>query len=262
MKTYQVTQRGLEQIKQWLLAKCGYDAGDDDDLARAIHFYAEAAARAEDGQIKLPASATVSGRHAYLRPERAETTTKTYPPEFLQRLIADHEAEQAGATTEDSSAVQAKGDAMSEIERFTRHDSGDMLRNKDGGWVRYQDHRARVRRLATELAEAHELCSALQLAAEQADEMKAHAEASVAAEAAETDRVTAERDAAQVEVERLRAEVERLQANGQAMLDTSRATDEDIWREAFITMLPSFPWEKAAEKSDCVLVEYRKRWPR
>ncbi len=45
-------------------------------------------------------------------------------------------------------------------------------------------------------------------------------------------------------------------------MEPTRPTDEDIWREAFITMLPSYPWEKAAEKSDCVLVEYRKRWPR
>ena len=35
----------------------------------------------------------------------SDTPTKTYPPQFLQRLVDDHEAEQAGATPEASSAV-------------------------------------------------------------------------------------------------------------------------------------------------------------
>lgn len=90
------------------------------------------------------------------------------------------------------------------------------------------------------------------------------------------DHRTSERDEARAEVERLRAErdqmathprgreVGRFGLDGHYLdaMEPERPTDEDIWREAFITMLPSFPWEKAAEKSDCVLVEYRKRWPR
>jgi hypothetical protein len=35
----------------------------------------------------------------------SDIPTKTYPPSFLHALIADHEAEQAGATTEASSAI-------------------------------------------------------------------------------------------------------------------------------------------------------------
>ena len=35
----------------------------------------------------------------------SDTPTKTYPPERLHAMIADHEAEQAGATPEESSAV-------------------------------------------------------------------------------------------------------------------------------------------------------------
>ena len=71
-----------------------------------------------------------------------------------------------------------------------------------------------------------------------------------------------ERDEARQQVYRLQQACGDTGGNGRGMLDPSRPTDEDIWREAFITMLPSYPWEKAAEKSDCVLAEYRKRWPR
>ena len=38
--------------------------------------------------------------------------------------------------------------------------------------------------------------------------------------------------------------------------------DEGIWREAIMTLLPSYPPQKAAEHADYVLAEYRKRWPR
>ena len=51
----------------------------------------------------------------------SDLPTKYYPPSFVQRLIADAEAEQAGAMPEDSSAVRQKGDAMSETERLTTH---------------------------------------------------------------------------------------------------------------------------------------------
>jgi hypothetical protein len=149
----------------------------------------------------------------------SDIPTKTYPPEFLEAMIVDHEAQQAGATTEDSSAVQKKGDAMSE----------DLV-NLAQRWPE---------RAATH----YEGCEA------------DHTGCLLKKLAREVERLATERDEA-------RAEVERLRANGQALLDTSRPTDEDIWREAFITMLPSYPWEKAAEQSDCVLVEYRKRWPR
>ena len=74
--TYRVTYRGQKQIKQWLLAQCGHDAGDHGDLTRAVYYYAEAAAHAKDGQITLPATATMSGRHARLRPERVRVITE------------------------------------------------------------------------------------------------------------------------------------------------------------------------------------------
>ena len=44
----------------------------------------------------------------------SDIPTKTYPPEVLHATIADVEAEQAGATPEESSAVETKGDAMSD----------------------------------------------------------------------------------------------------------------------------------------------------
>ena len=128
---------------------------------------------------------------------------------------------------------------MSDIARFTYWDC--VL-------VRYDDHRAEVERLKEQVA-------ALTLAVEQADEMKAHAEAAAAAEEAETDRVTAERDAAQ-------AEVERLRANGQAILDSSRPDDETIWREAFMAAIQGGRVYDRMTVADLALAEYRKRWPR
>ena len=44
----------------------------------------------------------------------SDTPTKTYPPSFLHAMIDDHEAKQAVATPEESSAVKTKGDTMSD----------------------------------------------------------------------------------------------------------------------------------------------------
>ena len=177
---------------------------------------------------------------------------------------------------------------MSGIERF---DIEWLSLNKleNGHWVIYDDHRAEVERLIAERDKIHaevqrltqilngrrataervtaerdeaqaeverlkEQVAALTVAVEQADEMKAHAEAAAAAEEAETDRVMSERDAAQ-------AEVERLLANGQAIFDSSRPTDEDIWREAFMAAVRSRDFFRTKTANE-VLAEYRKRWPR
>ena len=70
MKTYRITQRGLEQIKQWLLQEWCCEAEDVGDLAGAVAVYADKAEDAEDGEIEMRAWATASGRIAYLRPER------------------------------------------------------------------------------------------------------------------------------------------------------------------------------------------------
>ena len=208
----------------------------------------------------------------------SDAPTKTYPPEFLEAMIADHEAERAGATPEESSAVQAKGDAMSEIKRFDipRHGNECMHEDPDGEYVQYDDHQAEMKRLTAERdeveAEVEQLWRDLTAADGTIDGLRT--------ELAEQD---CKLETAQAEVERLKAEVKRQKAERDQMathprgrevgrfgldghyldaMEPERPTDEDIWREAFITMLPSFPWEKAAEKSDCVLVEYRKRWPR
>lgn len=93
---------------------------------------------------------------------------------------------------------------------------------------------------------------------------------------AEVERLTAERDEARAEVRRLIAErdqpesrpkgreVGRFGLDGHYLnaMEPTRPSDEDIWREAFMTMLPNYPWDKAPEQSDRVLAEYRKRWPR
>jgi len=70
MTTYQVTERGLDQIKQWLLHEWCCEAKDVGDLAGAVAAYADKAEDAEDGEIELRAWETASGRKAYLRPER------------------------------------------------------------------------------------------------------------------------------------------------------------------------------------------------
>ncbi len=70
MKTYQVTERGRDQIKQWLLHEWCCEAEDVGDLAGAVSAYADKAEDAEDGEIELRAWETASGRIAYLRPER------------------------------------------------------------------------------------------------------------------------------------------------------------------------------------------------
>ena len=93
---------------------------------------------------------------------------------------------------------------------------------------------------------------------------------------AEVERLTAERDQARAEVRRLIAERDqpesrpkgrergRFGLDGHYLYDMepARPSDEDIWREAFMTLLPSYPWEKAAAHADSALAEYRKRWPR
>ena len=94
----------------------------------------------------------------------------------------------------------------------------------------------------------------------------------------DAERMTAERDAAQAEVERLTVErnkakaVEWLRANQSAQnldmvancketLTSSRPTDEDILREAFMSQLHDRYWA-SSELADIALAEYRKRWPR
>jgi hypothetical protein len=96
---------------------------------------------------------------------------------------------------------------------------------------------------------------------------------------AQRDAAKAERDAAQAEVKRLtkernnaKADLEWLRAtqsvqnlntaNGQAILDSSRPTDEDIWREAFMAAMERGGVFDRMTVADLALAEYRKRWPR
>lgn len=69
------------------------------------------------------------------------------------------------------------------------------------------------------------------------------------------EKATAERDEA-------RAEVERLRANCKETLTSSRHTDEDIWREAFMVLLQNYSTEIAGGEADLALAEYLERWPR
>ena len=103
MKTYQVTERGLEQIKQWLLHEWCCEAEDVADLDRCVHEYAAKAEDAEDGEIEMRARDTASGEIAYLRPER-EVVLHEY------RYYTDAEAGYLEA--EDWDDACAKLDAM------------------------------------------------------------------------------------------------------------------------------------------------------
>ena len=185
---------------------------------------------------------------------------------------------------------------MSEFKRFTSGDSGYMLWDKKGGWVRYEHHLAEVERLKAMLpptahtgvrngpgegswsvfagkvmeerdeAQAEVKRLTQELEGRRATNQRVMAERDAARANAITDarekngiisRLVEQRDAAQ-------AEVKRLQANGQGMLDTSRPSEEDIWREAFMVLLrkTSYAWERTSEEADRVLAVYRKRWPR
>ena len=165
---------------------------------------------------------------------------------------------------------------MSEIERFTTGNFGHMLWDKNGGWVRYQDHLAEVERLAAERDNAQAgddvALSALTNALRDRDAAQAEIERLTTLLTVErVEQITAERhqlrgDVAALIAERDAAldEVERLRTNRQGILDTSRPTDEDIWREAFWVLLrkTSYAWERLAREAGDVLAEYRKRWPR
>ncbi len=92
----------------------------------------------------------------------SDTPTKTYPPSFLHATIADHEAERAGATPEESSAIETKGDAMSDIRRYTvcchlasekSHDGPHqyLVQGDSGPYVLWEDHHAEVERLKADV---------------------------------------------------------------------------------------------------------------
>jgi DNA repair exonuclease SbcCD ATPase subunit len=136
--------------------------------------------------------------------------------------------------------------------------------------------RAEVERLKEQVA-------TLTVGMEWADKLQAYAEAAEAETVrvvadgnkalAEVERLTGERDAALAEVERLTNERDTAQANvkwlidrgnGKASLHRSRATDEDIWREAFMALCGQSLKEGymiRAESADAALAVYRKRWP-
>ena len=93
---------------------------------------------------------------------------------------------------------------------------------------------------------------------------------------AEVERLNADRDATQRERERLQdlLKVERqelstlrdrlrvLQTDPSASLTSSRPTDEDIWREAFMAAMERGGVFDRMTVADLALAEYRKRWPR
>jgi hypothetical protein len=255
----------------------------------------------------------------------SDIPTKTYPPSFLRAMIADHEAERqaatglstkhrgdnllqveapelpgaafayneaerAGSTPEASSAVETKGDTMSDITRF------QILNDM---WVRYDDHRAEVERLTVQRDAAEAKVERLISHVATLTVVTEQAKAAAAREEAETDRVVADGNKALAEVERLTAERdevrekltrvqvqydefakvtarvidnhqrERDHARQQAYLlreaGADRPTDEDIWREAFMALCGQSLKEGymiRAESADAALAVYRQRWPR
>lgn len=206
----------------------------------------------------------------------SDIPTKTYPPSFLRAMIADHEAEQAGATPEASSVVETKGDAMSEKAHDTTETQGAvnvsdhggvLLRISRGGlWVNPDipadecaqrvleslrpilshtintEVNIQVARLTAERDEAREKLTRVQV---QYDEFA---------------KVTAKViDNHQRETNHARQQVYLLQQAG-----ANRPSDEDIWREAFMAHLSSAKAsvQRASKDADIDLAEYRKRWPR
>jgi len=86
---------------------------------------------------------------------------------------------------------------MSDIKRFTNN-SGCMLWERDGEWVRYDDHQAEIGRLTGERDEAHVTIRLLRMSNGACPKLLAEVRANV-------ERLTHERDEARAEVERLKA---------------------------------------------------------
>jgi chromosome segregation ATPase len=136
-----------------------------------------------------------------------------------------------------------------------------------GSGPKRDEAQAEVKRLTKELDEAQ--AGVLQLThqnIEKFDEIKRLKNA--------IDHLTSERDAARAEVKRLTAERDTAQANvkwlidrgnGKASLNRLRATDEDIWREAFMQQLHDYNTveglNEKMDAADVALAQYRKRWP-
>lgn len=166
---------------------------------------------------------------------------------------------------------------MSEITRFFSWDgNGFMHEGADGDYVLHEDHKAEVERLTVRLEHAQArivppLPHADESAQQVQDKMDGYI-ASLTTELHETREKLARVQVQYDEFAKVTAKVidkhqrERDHARQQVYLlqqaGADRPTDEDFWREAFMTLLPSYPWEKAAEHADRALAEYRKRWPR
>ena len=136
--------------------------------------------------------------------------------------------------TNHSGDATNRGNAMSDIERF---DIRCLAVNKreNGGWVRYDDHRAEVERLTAERDAAQ----------------------------AEVQRLITERD--QTANRPKGREVGRvgLDYAYSNAIPPPRPTDEDIWREVFFRCVSEYiTGEKRVIIADTMLAEYRKRWPR
>lgn len=68
--TYRVTEKGRDQIRQWLLYEWCLRAEEAGDLDAAVNAYTDKAEDSEDGEIEMREWDTASGRLAHLRPER------------------------------------------------------------------------------------------------------------------------------------------------------------------------------------------------
>jgi chromosome segregation ATPase len=181
----------------------------------------------------------------------SDIPTKTYPPSFLHALIADHEIERLKNALDH--LTSERDEARAEVERLTAHHS-EMETHITG--LTDELHRTRANGITLRWAEGE----VEQLTA-QRDAAKAERDAAQA----EVKRLTKERNNAKADLEWLRAtqSVQNLNtANGQAILDSSRPTDEDIWREAFMAAMERGGVFDRMTVADLALAEYRKRWPR
>jgi chromosome segregation ATPase len=153
---------------------------------------------------------------------------------------------------------QEREDAMSDIER--------LIAERDAAQAEVErltaerdEARAEVERLIAERDEAQS--ESVRLKTERDEQKRQNyqvvygCDALVDSARRRAEKATAERDEA-------RAEVERLRANGQGMFDSSRPSDEDIWREAFMNLLIKMNDDLARLEADRALTTYRKRWPR
>ena len=187
----------------------------------------------------------------------SEVERLTFERDQAQAEVKNLNAQMTDAIVRIRALTAERDEAQAEVERLT----AELHRTRADGielrWVADEVEQLTAQRDAAqaEVERLKEQVRALTVAVEQADEMKAHAEASAAAEEAETDRVMAERDAAQVDVERLKNAIDHLTSERDEARDERDAVQRERERvQALLWLrgreLPTLQRDQPAQNLD------------